>query len=96
MTSKMLIAPALVASAFGLGGCAQNYAVEGGLAGAAAGAAVAAITDQDITTYALAGAAVGAVVGYVSDKDDDCDGYYYDGRYVDDDCRSDDRYRRYF
>ncbi|KLE35536.1 glycine zipper domain-containing protein [Aurantiacibacter luteus] len=96
MKNKILLAPALIASSMGLTACAENYAVEGGLAGAAAGAAVAAITDEDITTYALAGAAIGAVVGYVSDKNNRCDGYYYDGRYVDDDCRNDDRYRRYF
>lgn len=93
---KLLIAPALVASTLTLGACAENYAVEGGLAGAAAGAGIAAITDGDFETYALAGAAIGTVVGYAVDKDDDCDGYYGDGRYVDDDCRYDDRYGRYF
>ena len=51
---------------------------------------------EDLETYALAGAAIGGVIGYVNDKDDDCDGYYGDGRYVDDDCRDDDRYARYW
>ena len=51
---------------------------------------------SDITTYALAGAAIGGVVGYATDKNDECDGYYGDGRYVDDDCRYDDRYARYW
>ena len=96
MKTKLLLPTALLACSLSFSACAENYAVEGGLAGAAAGAAVAAITDEDITTYALAGAAIGTVVGYVSDKNDDCDGYYYDRRYVDDDCRYDDDYRRYF
>ena len=45
---------------------------------------------------AAAGAAIGTVVGYVSDKNDTCDGYYYDRRYVDDDCRDNYEYSRYF
>lgn len=93
---KLLITPALVASALSLGACAENYAVEGGLAGAAAGAGAAALLGEDIETYALAGAAIGGVVGYATDKNDDCDGYYGEGRYVDDDCRYDDRYARYW
>lgn len=93
---KLLLAPALVASTMGLGACAENYAVEGGLAGAAAGAGAAALLGEDIETYALAGAAIGGVVGYATDKNDECDGYYGDGRYVDDDCRYDDDYRRYW
>ena len=96
MKTKLLFAPALLASSMTITGCAQNYAAEGGLAGAAAGAGLAALTDEDIVTYALAGAAIGTVIGYVTDKNDRCDGYYYDRRYVDDDCRNDDRYRRYF
>ncbi|QZH74817.1 MAG: hypothetical protein JY451_14385 [Erythrobacter sp.] len=96
MNTKLLLAPALIASSLSLGACAENYAVEGGLAGAAAGAGLAAITGEDLTTYALAGAAIGTVVGYVSDKNDRCDGYYDNRRYVDDDCRYDDRYSRYF
>ncbi|KWV96000.1 MULTISPECIES: glycine zipper domain-containing protein [unclassified Erythrobacter] len=96
MNSKVFLAPALALSTLTLGGCAQNYAVEGTAAGAAAGAGLAAILGDDIKTYALAGAAIGGVIGYATDKDDDCDGYYGDGRYVDDDCRYDDRYARYW
>ncbi|MFB0611428.1 glycine zipper domain-containing protein [Aurantiacibacter poecillastricola] len=93
---KLILAPALAASALGMSACAENYAVEGGLAGAAAGAGAAALLGGDIETYALAGAAIGGVVGYAVDKDDDCDGYYGDGRYVDDDCRYTDGYQRYW
>ena len=65
--------------------------------GAAAGAGIAAITGGDIETYAAAGAAAGGLAGYFKDKDNDCDGYYdRNGRYIDDDCRNDDRYRDYF
>ncbi|MBA4764742.1 glycine zipper domain-containing protein [Qipengyuania huizhouensis] len=96
MRSKILIVPTLALSTLGLGACAQNYGVEGAVAGAAAGAGLAAITDGDIETYALAGAAIGGVVGYATDKNDRCDGYYGNGRYVDDDCRYDDRYARYW
>ncbi|MBO6768552.1 MAG: hypothetical protein JJ901_09675 [Erythrobacter sp.] len=96
MNSKVFLAPALALSTLTLGGCAQNYAVEGTAAGAAAGAGLAAILGDDIKTYALAGAAIGGVIGYATDKDDDCDGYYGDGRYVDDDCRYDHRYARYW
>ena len=88
MNTKLLLAPALLASSLGLGACEQNYA--------AAGAGLSALLGEDLETYALAGAAIGGVIGYVSDKDDDCDGYYGDGRYVDDDCRDDDRYARYW
>ncbi|KZY21520.1 hypothetical protein A3727_23085, partial [Erythrobacter sp. HI0038] len=76
MNTKLLLAPALVASSLGLGACAQNYAVEGAAAGAAAGAGLSALLGEDLETYALAGAAIGGVIGYVNDKDDDCDGYY--------------------
>lgn len=97
MNTKLLIAPALAISSLGLGACASNYAAEGAAVGAAAGAGVAAITGEDLTTYALAGAAVGGIAGYFKDKNDDCDGFYdRNGRYVDDDCRYDDRYRDYF
>lgn len=85
LNSKILIAPALAASALSLGACAENYAAEGGLAGAAAGAGIAAITGGDLETFALAGAAAGGLAGYFVDKNDDCDGYYND-RYLDDDC----------
>ena len=96
MNTKIMLAPVLALSTLGLGACAQNYAVEGAAVGAAAGAGLAAITDGDIETYALAGAAIGGVVGYAKDKNDTCDGYYGDGRYVDDDCRYDDRYSQYW
>ena len=96
MNSKLLLAPVLAISSLSLGACAQNYAVEGAAVGAAAGAAGAALLGGDIKTYALAGAAIGGVVGYATDKNDTCDGYYGDGRYVDDDCRYDDRYARYW
>ncbi len=96
MNTKLMLAPALAMSTMSLGACAENYAVEGAALGAAAGAGVAALTDGDFETYALAGAAIGGVVGYAKDKNDECDGYYGDGRYVDDDCRYDDRYTRYW
>ena len=96
MKTKLLLAPALALSTMGLGACAQNYGIEGAAAGAAAGAGLGAILGEDIKTYALAGAAIGGVVGYATDKNDRCDGYYGNGRYVDDDCRYDDRYARYW
>lgn len=96
MKTKLLLAPALAMSTMGLGACAENYAVEGAAVGAAAGAGLAAITGEDIETFAFAGAAIGGVVGYFRDKNDRCDGYYDNGRYVDDDCRYDDRYSRYW
>ena len=85
MNTRILLAPALLGSALSLGACAQNYAAEGALGGAALGAGVAAITGGDIKTYALAGAAAGGVAGYFIDKNDRCDGYGRDG-YLDDDC----------
>jgi len=81
----VLSASMLALGTLSLGACSDNYAVEGGLAGAAAGAGVAAVTGGDIETYALAGAAAGGLAGYFVDKDDDCDGYGDDG-YLDDDC----------
>jgi hypothetical protein len=95
---KKILLPAAAAPALALGACAENYAAEGALAGGAVGAGVAAIAGEDIATYAAVGAAAGAIAGYFTDKDDDCDGYYSrgGGRYVDDDCRGDDRYDRYF
>jgi len=96
MNRKIFLAPALALSSLSLGACAQNYAVEGAAAGAAAGAGLGLLLGDDVETYALAGAAIGGVVGYVKDKNDECDGYYGDGRYVDDDCRYDDRYARYW
>lgn len=85
MTNKVLLAPALALSALSLGACAENYAVEGGVLGAAAGAGIAAATGGDVKTYALAGAAAGALAGYFVDRDNGCDGYDRNG-YLDDDC----------
>ena len=85
MKKNIMIAPVAMVSALALTGCAENYAAEGGLAGAAAGAGIAAITGGDIATYALAGAAAGGLAGYFVDKDGDCDGYN-SNRYLDDDC----------
>lgn len=85
MKTKIFLAPALALSTMSLSACAENYAVEGGALGAAAGAGVAAITGADIETFALAGAAAGALAGYFVDKDDGCDGYDRNG-YLDDDC----------
>ena len=85
MNKKMMLAPIAMASALSLTACAENYAAEGGLAGAAAGAGIAAITGGDIATYALAGAAAGGLAGYFVDKNDRCDGYN-NSRYLDDDC----------
>jgi osmotically inducible lipoprotein OsmB len=85
MNTKILLAPALLGSAMTLGACAENYAAEGALGGAALGAGVAAVTGGDIATYALAGAAAGGLAGYFVDKDDGCDGYDRNG-YLDDDC----------
>lgn len=85
MNKKILIAPALALSTMSLGACAENYAAEGALGGAALGAAAAAVTGGDFETYALAGAAAGGLAGYFVDKDGDCDGYYQND-YLDDDC----------
>jgi len=97
MKTTMLLAPVLLASSLGLSACAENYAVEGAGLGAAAGAGIAAIAGEDLETYAIAGAAIGGIAGYFKDKNNDCDGWYErNGRYIDDDCRNDDRYRDYF
>ncbi len=85
MNTRKLLAPVLLGSALTLGACANNYAAEGALGGAAAGAGLAALTGADIKTYALAGAAAGGLAGYFIDKNDGCDGYNSNG-YLDDDC----------
>jgi hypothetical protein len=72
MKTRNLIAPALFASALVLGGCSSNYAAEGGLAGAAAGAGVAAVTGGDIEEGAAIGAAAGAIGGALIKKDGRC------------------------
>lgn len=72
MKIRNLIAPALLASALALGACADNYAAEGGLAGAAAGAGVAAVTGGDVGEGAAIGAAAGAVGGALIKKNGRC------------------------
>jgi hypothetical protein len=72
MKTRSLIAPALFASALALGACADNYAAEGGLAGAAAGAGVAAVTGGNVGQGAAIGAAAGAVGGALIKKDGRC------------------------
>lgn len=72
MKTRILLASALAASALTLGACADNYAVEGGLAGAAAGAGVAAVTGGDVEEGAAIGAAAGAVGGALIEKDGRC------------------------
>ncbi len=97
MKNRNMLVPIAMASALSLSACAENYAVEGAGVGAAAGAAAAAITGEDFKTYALAGAAIGGLAGYFKDKDNRCDGFRdRRGRYLDDDCRNDKRYSRYF
>lgn len=85
MKSRIALIPVAMISALSLGACAENYSAEGGLGGAALGAAAAAVTGGDITRYALAGAAAGALAGYFVDKNNGCDGYDRDG-YLDEDC----------
>ena len=76
MKSRFALIPVALISALSLSACAENYAAEGGLGGAALGAGVAA--DQVV-------AAAGALAGYFVDKNDGCDGYDRDG-YLDEDC----------
>lgn len=85
MKYRKLMAPALAIAVLPMGACAENYAAEGAIGGAALGAGVAVATGGDVEKYALAGAAAGGLVGYFVDKDDGCDGYDRDG-YLDDDC----------
>jgi hypothetical protein len=80
MKTRIFLATALAASALSLGACADNYAAEGGLAGAAAGAGVAAVTGGDIGTGAAIGAAAGAVGGALIEKDGRCYRRDRDGR----------------
>ena len=72
----LMIAPAPLMI---LGACADNYAVEGAVVGAGAGAILG---DE---TGAAIGAAAGGVIGSQIKKDGDCDGYDRDGR-LDPDC----------
>jgi hypothetical protein len=78
MMTRLLFLPALFGSAFALGACAENYAVEGAAIGAAAGAGIGAATDADIGTSAAIGAAAGAAGGAFVRKDGRC---YRNDRY---------------
>ena len=69
--TKILLMPALLASAFALEGCARNYAVEGAAVGAAVGAGVGAATEGNIGEGAAIGAAAGAIGGTLIRKDGD-------------------------
>ena len=89
---KIRVTTILAASGLIALGACTDPSLNGGTSGAGTGPGGLSRTQQG----ALAGAAIGGVIGYVNDKDDDCDGYYGDGRYVDDDCRDDDRYARYW
>ena len=89
--NKMLLIPVLCTTSIGLAACADNYAAEGGLVGGAAGAGLAALTGEDLETFALAGAAAGGLAGYFRDKNDDCDGYHENG-YLDEDCFGEEGY----
>ncbi|WP_238473913.1 glycine zipper domain-containing protein [Altericroceibacterium spongiae] len=72
MNMRIFLGPLLLGSALSLGACADNYAAEGGLAGAAAGAGVAAATGGDVGTGAAIGAAAGAAGGSLIKKDGKC------------------------
>jgi hypothetical protein len=70
--TKILLASALGLGALPLGACAHNYAGEGAIAGAAAGAGVAAVTGGDVVQGAAIGGAAGAVGGALIHKDGKC------------------------
>lgn len=72
MRKSILLAPALVLSALGLGACASNHAGEGALAGGAIGAGVGILTGGDVAEGAAIGAAAGAVGGALIKKDGKC------------------------
>ena len=69
--TKILLMPALLASAFALEGCARNYAVEGAAVGAAVGAGVGAAPSPMLPSVAAIGAAAGAIGGALIRKDGD-------------------------
>lgn len=80
MISKVLAASLLVAASFSISACSRNYAGEGALVGAAAGAGVGAVRGGDVAESAAIGAGVGAVGGALIKKDGRCyrrdrDGY---------------------
>ncbi|WP_366519930.1 hypothetical protein [uncultured Croceicoccus sp.] len=97
-TMKMIALPMMGAAALSMGGCADNYAAEGAGIGGALGAGVAAVTGEDVITYAAVGALAGGLAGTFKDKNNDCNGFRdrNGNRYIDEDCRNDDRYRNYF
>lgn len=80
MTSRLLLVPLSIASAFALSACSTNYAAEGALVGAAAGAGVGAVTDSNIGRSAAIGAAAGALGGALIRKDGRCYRVDRDGR----------------
>lgn len=57
-----------VASAMLLTGCATDGVGRGALIGGAGGAAVGAITGEDVVKGAAIGAAAGAVIGYITQE----------------------------
>ena len=69
MRTRILLVPALAGCTLLLGACTSNYAVEGAALGAAAGAGVAALADEDVGTGAAIGAAAGGVGGALIRKD---------------------------
>ncbi|WP_347303949.1 glycine zipper domain-containing protein [Croceibacterium sp. TMG7-5b_MA50] len=71
MINRVLLASVVSAAALSLGACANNYAAEGGLAGAAAGAGIGAVTGGDVGTGAAVGGAAGAVGGALIDRNDE-------------------------
>jgi len=78
--NKVAFVP-LLASVLLLPACAENYAGEGALVGAAGGAAVGAITEGNVAQGAAIGAAAGAVAGTLIKKDGRCyrrDSYGYE------------------
>ena len=86
MNNRVLLASLVSAAAMlSLSACSRNYAVEGGLAGAAVGAGVGAVSGGDVGTGAAVGGAAGATAGYFVDRDNGCSGYDSRGR-LDDDC----------
>jgi hypothetical protein len=72
MKSKILFVSSLAIVALPLGACAHNYAGEGAVVGAAAGAGVAAATGGDVAQGAVIGGAAGAVGGSLIHKNGKC------------------------
>lgn len=82
MKSRMVL-PLATLAAFAVAGCAQNYAGEGALAGAAGGALIGAATDSNVGRSAAIGAAAGGAVGALIKKNGRCyrrDRYGYEYR----------------